>query len=645
MTVTTILLRRGSSDEWANKNPVLAVGEPGFDLDQNLLKIGDGFTAWSDLPGYLTGDALAGRFVRHDTAQNLSAADEQQALDNIGTGRILTPRQFGVTGGADDTATFQTAVDYLTSNGGGTLWCDEAQYKIGGLVLKTNVTLRSLSRRSKFVPADGFSDGWIFDTPPGPVKQQSIGLRDLVIDGGVRNNPGPDVGGIRFQNTFLAQVSNVAVSYTTLGCFQQLNGQATQLFGCGFLNNYNFRTLERDEGVLWLQGTDHIVISCECNGDDKDTVHYPGELYRAGMLLAGGTMWVYGSNGEYADVGIKITGPSNRLIGARGDVNAGPGIVVEGTNNALTNTLVLANSLAADGAYSHIQLGPGAYGTVLDGVTEDVNFTNTANQPGYVVDDQVDLVSNPTISEALPSIDNVVHHRGFKYRKVNQRNVSRAIQPPSAGNPIARPPSRYCAGQTFYDTKNGRVTISDGTFWRDLNAAIVGNLLPSRLALLDDPAGLGWIAYNAAGPSAVAGVSGWARFDRPRALEVTARGGSDSCAAQTAAPIPNVVAGKTYSLLAYHLGVTQLATLSVTIAWFDASGNQIGAAVPTPGDAQTQVGRPHKFTAAGLAAPDNATQVKLFPVFTRVGMQSGEKYQLTEVCLVPGGNPGDFVEP
>ena len=41
-----IKLRRG--DDWSS-NPVLAEGEPGFDTTNNILKVGDGTTAWDNL--------------------------------------------------------------------------------------------------------------------------------------------------------------------------------------------------------------------------------------------------------------------------------------------------------------------------------------------------------------------------------------------------------------------------------------------------------------------------------------------------------------------------------------------------------------------------------------------------------------------
>ena len=44
-----IKVRRGTSSDWTT-NPTLAEGEPGFDTTNNILKIGDGSTAWNSLP-------------------------------------------------------------------------------------------------------------------------------------------------------------------------------------------------------------------------------------------------------------------------------------------------------------------------------------------------------------------------------------------------------------------------------------------------------------------------------------------------------------------------------------------------------------------------------------------------------------------
>ena len=45
-----IQIRRGTSAEWAEANPVLAVAEPGLEIDTNKVKYGDGSAHWNDLP-------------------------------------------------------------------------------------------------------------------------------------------------------------------------------------------------------------------------------------------------------------------------------------------------------------------------------------------------------------------------------------------------------------------------------------------------------------------------------------------------------------------------------------------------------------------------------------------------------------------
>ena len=48
--MTTIQLKRGTAARFRELNLVLEAGEPGFVTDENRLKIGDGITAWNDLP-------------------------------------------------------------------------------------------------------------------------------------------------------------------------------------------------------------------------------------------------------------------------------------------------------------------------------------------------------------------------------------------------------------------------------------------------------------------------------------------------------------------------------------------------------------------------------------------------------------------
>lgn len=60
MMATTVIktvfqFRKGKSTEWESVNPVLREGEPAYATDIRKHKIGDGVTAWNDLP-YAEGD-------------------------------------------------------------------------------------------------------------------------------------------------------------------------------------------------------------------------------------------------------------------------------------------------------------------------------------------------------------------------------------------------------------------------------------------------------------------------------------------------------------------------------------------------------------------------------------------------------------
>lgn len=56
---TTFKLRRGSLEEWMQANPVLAAGEPGFAIDANILKIGNGANTWKELPAIQGGASIS----------------------------------------------------------------------------------------------------------------------------------------------------------------------------------------------------------------------------------------------------------------------------------------------------------------------------------------------------------------------------------------------------------------------------------------------------------------------------------------------------------------------------------------------------------------------------------------------------------
>jgi hypothetical protein len=82
---TQILLRRGSSADWAAANPVLATGEPGYDTTTGTFKVGDGVTAWALLASVGGPTAFNARYA---PMQRMGAA-------------LVTVSQTGITAIAD----------------------------------------------------------------------------------------------------------------------------------------------------------------------------------------------------------------------------------------------------------------------------------------------------------------------------------------------------------------------------------------------------------------------------------------------------------------------------------------------------------------------------------------------------------------
>ena len=49
MAIYTIQLKRGKASSWMTLNPILAPGEPGFEVDTGKIKIGNGVDTWLSL--------------------------------------------------------------------------------------------------------------------------------------------------------------------------------------------------------------------------------------------------------------------------------------------------------------------------------------------------------------------------------------------------------------------------------------------------------------------------------------------------------------------------------------------------------------------------------------------------------------------
>ena len=79
MSIRRIFLRRSSASEWASENPILSLGEPGFDTTNEILKIGNGVDQWSALAQFQGPQGVAG----NDGSDGNDGADGVDGQDGV----------------------------------------------------------------------------------------------------------------------------------------------------------------------------------------------------------------------------------------------------------------------------------------------------------------------------------------------------------------------------------------------------------------------------------------------------------------------------------------------------------------------------------------------------------------------------------
>ena len=98
-----IQFRRGTASQWTSYNPLLSIGEFGYETDTRLFKVGDGSTYWTSLPYAastitevvagtgLTGGGTGGSITLNiDTAEVVTTVTAGTGLSGGGTGGTVT---------------------------------------------------------------------------------------------------------------------------------------------------------------------------------------------------------------------------------------------------------------------------------------------------------------------------------------------------------------------------------------------------------------------------------------------------------------------------------------------------------------------------------------------------------------------------
>lgn len=123
MSIRRIFLRRDTAANFASTNPVLSEGEPAFDTTNQILKVGDGTTAWNSLSQFQGPQGVAGN-DGSDGADGADGADGQDGVQintyakanlplaaSAGTNALVTD---GTIGGTPTMSYFYNGVWYRT---------------------------------------------------------------------------------------------------------------------------------------------------------------------------------------------------------------------------------------------------------------------------------------------------------------------------------------------------------------------------------------------------------------------------------------------------------------------------------------------------------------------------------------------------
>lgn len=150
-------IRRGTTAEWTAANPILAIGEPGYDTDLKILKIGDGSTAWATLTPH---------------QGSISTPVSPSSLDN------QIARHHGTTG-----LVIQNSLATINDSGSITIPAGESYI---GTTFDTNVTAAGVTLTGTTLAADGTdADISITITPKGTgsVVMSKVDINAGTIDG------------------------------------------------------------------------------------------------------------------------------------------------------------------------------------------------------------------------------------------------------------------------------------------------------------------------------------------------------------------------------------------------------------------------------------------------------------------------------
>ena len=249
-------------------------------------------------------------------------------------------------GSTNDTAAIQSLVNALSTDGGGIILLPPGEYVIGGLTLKDDVQLASFAGAFGYQASN--KGGVIFRAPTGftgtmvTSAASRCGIQGVTFIGG-----GTALRGIDHTAGAWASYKVLNLGGFT-GPSMRIAGVAHTVEDVLAYNSWSAAPTTT-AGVIEVRGTDHYLHRVESSG--SQSVLTSGSLYKAGIHIEGTNCFVSNCVGEFADIGIRVSGNTNRFTGTRADRNFGHGWHVIGAANLFSACHAVQNSKAATNTY------------------------------------------------------------------------------------------------------------------------------------------------------------------------------------------------------------------------------------------------------------------------------------------------------
>lgn len=266
-----IQIRKGTLSEWVASNPVLASGEPGYDITNNLIKIGDGVNPWTDLPLSATSDVYV--YAKNTTTGTLYKGQAVYINGAIGNNPTL---ELAI---ATGDATSSKTIGLLKQN----LAINEFGYVIAEGILDQVNTNGASSAGDPIWLSPTTPGGLLYGTANKPYAPNHLVFLGYVL----RKQLNTGKIYVKIQNGYeLEELHNVAVTGATNGQFLQYNSVSGLWLAS---SSGNFTTLQLNGNTVSVTGHTHTSNNITDFNEAVDD--------RIGSLLVAGT----GINLSYND--------------------------------------------------------------------------------------------------------------------------------------------------------------------------------------------------------------------------------------------------------------------------------------------------------------------------------------------------------